>query len=163
MNASPLPSGILGMGESERQGVQAPHRGPPPGPPPASEARSGRRSAVPSATDRSGSRAGTSGPSGRPPASGGTPTLSFVAEDAYRILDVNIRQHYYSKEIIVFSLRNCNVFKINDEELLLMKRIFDIEGKKEVDACRWFVETFNLKKSGPRVYFFPVTKWGDPF
>lgn len=71
--------------------------------------------------------------------------LSFVAEGAYRILDVNIRQHYYSKEIIVSSLRNCNVFKINDEELLLMKRIFDIEGKKEVDACRWFVETFNLK------------------
>ena len=71
--------------------------------------------------------------------------LSFVAEDAYRILDVNIRQHYYSKEIIVSSLRNCNVFKINDEELLLMKRIFDIEGKKEADACQWFVETFNLK------------------
>ncbi len=71
--------------------------------------------------------------------------LSIVPEDAYRILDVNIRQHYYSKEIIVTSLRNCNVFKINDDELLLMKKVFEIDEKNDVDACRWFVETFNLK------------------
>ncbi|MDD3788732.1 MAG: carbohydrate kinase [Petrimonas sp.] len=71
--------------------------------------------------------------------------LSFVPEDAYRILDVNIRQHYYSKEIIVSSLRNCNVCKINDDELLLMKDVFDIKEKNDTDACRWFVETFNLK------------------
>lgn len=71
--------------------------------------------------------------------------LSFVPEDAYRILDVNIRQHYYSKETIVSSLRNCNVFKINDDELLLMKKVFDIEEKNDADACRWFLNTFNLK------------------
>ncbi len=71
--------------------------------------------------------------------------LSFVPEGSYRILDVNIRQHYYSKEIIVSSLRNCNVFKINDDELLLMKEVFEIQEKNDADACRWFVETFNLK------------------
>ncbi|CAK7037870.1 ATP-dependent 6-phosphofructokinase [anaerobic digester metagenome] len=71
--------------------------------------------------------------------------LSFVSKDAYRIFDINIRQHYYSKEIIVSSLRNCNVFKINDDELLLIKKIFEIDTKTETDACKWFVETFNLK------------------
>ena len=71
--------------------------------------------------------------------------LSFVPEDSYRILDINIRQHYYTKEIIVASLRNCNVFKINDDELLLMKKNFEIETKNDADACRWLVETFNLK------------------
>ncbi|WP_436416493.1 carbohydrate kinase family protein [Petrimonas sp.] len=71
--------------------------------------------------------------------------LAFVSEDAYRILDVNIRQHYYSKEIIVSSLRNCNVFKINDEELLLLKELFGKQELGEEDACRWFVKEFNLK------------------
>lgn len=71
--------------------------------------------------------------------------LSCVPVDSYRILDINIRQHYYSEKVITDSLRSSNVFKMNDEELLLMKRIFDIEGKKEADACQWFVETFNLK------------------
>lgn len=71
--------------------------------------------------------------------------LSYVPEDSYKILDVNIRQNYYSKEIIVSSLNNCNVFKINDDELILMKKIFEIEALNEADACKWFIETFNLK------------------
>jgi len=55
--------------------------------------------------------------------------LSYVHEDAYRILDVNIRQHYYSKEIIESSLRKCNVFKINDDELLMMKNCSMLKGQ----------------------------------
>ena len=71
--------------------------------------------------------------------------LSHVPEDAYRILDVNIRQHYYSKEIIDSSLRNCNVLKINEEELQLMKQVFEVDGMSDTAACSWFVETFNLE------------------
>ena len=71
--------------------------------------------------------------------------LSFVPENSYRILDVNIRQHYYSKEIIVSSLRICNVFKINDDELLMIKSIFEIDEMSDADACKWLVENFNLK------------------
>jgi fructokinase len=58
---------------------------------------------------------------------------------------VNIRQHYYSKEIIESSLRKCNVFKINDDELLLMKELFHVEGTNDTDVCLKFVETFSLK------------------
>lgn len=71
--------------------------------------------------------------------------LSFVPENSYRILDINIRQHYYSKEIIVSSLRSCNVFKINDDELLMIKNIFEIDKMSDADACKWLVENFNLK------------------
>ncbi len=71
--------------------------------------------------------------------------LSYVPEDASRILDVNIRQHYYSKEIIESSLRKCNVFKINDDELLLMKKMFHVEGENDADVCLKFVEAFSLK------------------
>lgn len=71
--------------------------------------------------------------------------LSLVPEDSYRILDVNIRQHYYSKEIIVDSLKKSNVFKINEDELLLMKEIFDLDTMSENEVCQWFIQNFNLK------------------
>lgn len=71
--------------------------------------------------------------------------LSSVPEESYRILDINIRQHYFSKEIIVSSLRNCNVFKINEEELLLLKELFNKPELDEEELCRWFVKEFNLK------------------
>lgn len=71
--------------------------------------------------------------------------LSFVPEDSYRILDVNIRQHYYSKEIIVDSLKKSNVLKINEDELLIMKEIFGLETMNENEVCLWFIQNFNLK------------------
>ena len=71
--------------------------------------------------------------------------LSYVPEDSYRILDVNIRQHYYTKEIIVTSLRSSNVFKINDDELILLKELFEKQSFTDEDICRWFLKVFNLK------------------
>ena len=71
--------------------------------------------------------------------------LSLVPQDAYRILDINIRQHFYSKELIEESLQLANVFKMNDDELSLLRNYFSLEGYDEDDACRWFIEHFDLK------------------
>lgn len=71
--------------------------------------------------------------------------ISLVPTDAYRILDINIRQHYYSKELIKESLLLCNVLKINDEELDLLRNMFSLAGFTEDDVCKWFIEYFNLK------------------
>ena len=38
--------------------------------------------------------------------------------DRYRIFDINLRQDFYTKEVIERSLEKCNVLKINDEELV---------------------------------------------
>ena len=46
--------------------------------------------------------------------------LSYIPNDSYRIYDINIRQYYYSKEIIISSLNNCNVMeKFNLKYLIL--------------------------------------------
>jgi len=71
--------------------------------------------------------------------------LSLIPEHSYRILDINIRQHYYSKELILSSLSQCNVFKINDDELALVKKLFPIESMEDADACIWLLESFKLK------------------
>ena len=36
---------------------------------------------------------------------------------ALKVLDINLRQHYYSKNVLDASLRLANVLKINDDEL----------------------------------------------
>lgn len=71
--------------------------------------------------------------------------LSLVPDTAYRILDINLRQHYYSKEIITTSLKYCNILKMNDEELELIIEILGIEADNNNDACKYLIKTFNLK------------------
>ncbi|MBR5298233.1 MAG: carbohydrate kinase [Parabacteroides sp.] len=70
--------------------------------------------------------------------------LSFVSEDAYRVFDINLRQHYYTKELIEESLYLANVFKINDEELLIVKDLFQLDGT-EKETVHWFMEHYNLR------------------
>ena len=70
--------------------------------------------------------------------------LSYVPEDSLRFFDINIRQRFYSKELIEESLRIANIFKVNDEELVLLRPMFQLEGTDE-EVCRWFMEHFNLR------------------
>lgn len=71
--------------------------------------------------------------------------LSFVPGKAYRIFDINIRQNFYSKDIIIESLNACNIFKVNEEELLILKVLFNKQESSEDQTCKWFVKEFNLK------------------
>lgn len=71
--------------------------------------------------------------------------LSCVPVDSYRILDINIRQHYYSEKVITDSLRSSNVFKMNDEELILLKKLFKKQPFTDEEVCLWFLKEFNIK------------------
>ena len=48
--------------------------------------------------------------------------------EALRVFDINIRQHFYSAELIEASLRLANVLKLNDQELPLLAAIFGLRG-----------------------------------
>lgn len=43
--------------------------------------------------------------------------LDTVGDDCLKVFDINLRQNFYSREIIEQSLHRCNILKINDEEL----------------------------------------------
>ena len=73
-----------------------------------------------------------------------TTLLSYAPKDSLRFYDINLRQHYYSKELIEELLKMANIFKINDEELLTLKDLFNLKGSDE-DVCKYFIDKYNLK------------------
>lgn len=64
--------------------------------------------------------------------------------DALKVYDINLRQHFWSKELIEASLEMANVFKINDEELETLKPVFGLENMDTDQACRYFMKKFSL-------------------
>ncbi len=54
--------------------------------------------------------------------------LAAVDPGALRILDVNLRQRYFSWEIIEQSLRLANVVKLNDSELPVLAELLGLHG-----------------------------------
>jgi len=47
---------------------------------------------------------------------------------AVRVFDINIRQQFFSQEVIETSLRLANVLKLNDQELVLLEGMFGLRG-----------------------------------
>lgn len=70
--------------------------------------------------------------------------LSYAREEALRFFDINIRQSYYSEELIRSLLEKANVFKINDEELELVRKMFSLSDDEDT-ACRELIERFGLR------------------
>lgn len=70
--------------------------------------------------------------------------LRSPALKALRLFDINIRQHFYSKEIIEDSLAVADVLKLNDEELALVSEILDLGGDAE-SVVRELVSRYRLR------------------
>ena len=61
-----------------------------------------------------------------------------------KVFDINLRQKFYTKEVIMESLRRCNVLKINDEELVVIGRLFDYPGLDMRNKCWLILGKYNL-------------------
>lgn len=70
--------------------------------------------------------------------------LSFAPDSAYRLFDINLRQHYYNKVLIEESLYLANVLKMNDDEMSELKNLFGLKGTEE-EVANWFMENYNLR------------------
>ena len=63
----------------------------------------------------------------------------------YKIFDINLRQGFYTKEILCRSMEQCNILKINDEELVTVSRLFSYPGIDLQDKCWILLAKYNLK------------------
>lgn len=71
--------------------------------------------------------------------------LSTTSKECLKIFDINLRQTFYTKEIIKESLQACDVLKINDEELITIGRLFGYPGLDIEDKCWLILGKYNLK------------------
>lgn len=69
--------------------------------------------------------------------------LNLTPKDCIKIFDINIRQDFYSKEIIESSLNMATVLKINDEELPLLIEMFNLPTV-ELETLESLKKQFNL-------------------
>lgn len=70
--------------------------------------------------------------------------LSLCKPDSVKIYDINLRQDYYSKEIIVENLYIADVLKMNDDELIIISQLLDIAGMSEDEICRCLIADYGL-------------------
>ena len=84
--------------------------------------------------------------------------LQATKPDCIRVFDINIRQSYYSKDIVHLMLELSNVLKLNDDELPIVARLLDIEGS-ESEILAELTEHYGLRlvaltkgENGSRLY-----------
>lgn len=70
--------------------------------------------------------------------------LEATPSDCLRIFDINLRQNFYTKEVIQDAIRHCNVLKINDEELVTIGRLFGYPGLDISNKCWLILGKYNL-------------------
>ena len=70
--------------------------------------------------------------------------LDNTPEDCLKVFDINLRQNFYNKEIISESLHRCNVLKVNDEELVVLGRLFGYPGLDMENKCWLILGKYNL-------------------
>ena len=71
--------------------------------------------------------------------------LNVCKTDALVIFDINIRQTFYSKEIIENSLHFCNVLKMNEEEYPIVCNLIDLKGDDLDSNVRELITKYDLK------------------
>jgi len=85
--------------------------------------------------------------------------------NALRILDVNLRQRYYSADLIRESLALANVLKVNDAELPELARMFSLSGNENSQitelAERSNLHVVALTRGGRGSLLFQAGRWSD--
>ena len=73
--------------------------------------------------------------------------MGFIADmpsDSLKVYDINLRQHFYSRNIIEESLRVADILKINDEEIGVVSDLLGLDSSPE-QACRSLINKYGLR------------------
>ena len=70
--------------------------------------------------------------------------LEATPKDCLNIFYINLRQNFYTKYVITTSLQHANILKINDEELVLIGRLFGYPGLDIENKCWLLLGKYHL-------------------
>jgi fructokinase len=71
--------------------------------------------------------------------------LAGTRKDAVRIFDANLRQAFFTKEVLVDSMAAADIAKLSHEELPRVVQILGFEYENDVSGARSLVESCDLK------------------
>jgi fructokinase len=71
--------------------------------------------------------------------------LSATSTSAVKIFDVNLRQSYYSEQVISESLKLADIVKLNDEELPQIMSLSGLPHKDERSSVERLIEVYDVK------------------
>jgi len=81
--------------------------------------------------------------------------VNSTPSNALRILDINLRQHYYTKSIIESSMQACNVLKLNEEEIMQLPTILNWTVNKESSIIT------HINQYYPNIHTLMLTKGAE--
>ena len=70
--------------------------------------------------------------------------LDATPADCLKVFDINLRQAFYSKEVICESLKRCNILKINDDEIKIVGEMFGYNSLSAEDVCWILLAKYGL-------------------
>jgi fructokinase len=71
--------------------------------------------------------------------------LDSAPRGAFRIFDVNLRQSFYSADVVVSSLGHADALKLSHEELPTLARLLGIDSVEPGSFCRQLFDRFPLQ------------------
>ncbi len=71
--------------------------------------------------------------------------LKATSAHSVRIFDVNLRQSYYSQEVLAESMRLADIVKLNDEELPKIMSLSNAPHKDDLSSAQWLTRTYDLQ------------------
>jgi fructokinase len=71
--------------------------------------------------------------------------VGAASPDAAKIFDVNLRQSYYSAEVLAESMKLADIVKLNDEELPKIMSLSGLTHREEQSSAQRLVEAYDLK------------------
>ncbi|MGA7931353.1 MAG: carbohydrate kinase [Candidatus Sulfotelmatobacter sp.] len=65
--------------------------------------------------------------------------------NAVQVFDVNLRQNFFSAQVLAQSMRLATIVKLNHEELPRIMRLFELEHHRDKDSARHLLSLYDLK------------------
>lgn len=71
--------------------------------------------------------------------------LEKMNKNAVKVYDINLRQSFYSKNMIVDALKLSNILKLNSYEIEVLRELLNISTRyDEKEICKFIIDSFDL-------------------
>ena len=91
--------------------------------------------------------------------------VSAASANSLRVFDINLRQNFFSREVIEQSFRLANVLKLNDGELPILVTMFDLTGstEKQIEtlAQKFSFQVVALTRGAQGSLLFQNGRWSN--